>query len=79
MPLYIIERTFADQLDLTNEDVELIDDVNAAPVGETVTGECTPLHRGRTTTVWQTRITSADKRLVAVVTQTQLVIEATRT
>jgi hypothetical protein len=29
MPLYIIERTFADQLDLTNEDVELIDDVNA--------------------------------------------------
>jgi hypothetical protein len=29
--------------------------------------------------VWQTRITSAEGRLVAVVTQTQLVIEATRT
>jgi hypothetical protein len=29
MPLYMIERTFADQLDLTNEDVALIDDINA--------------------------------------------------
>jgi hypothetical protein len=29
MPLYMIERTFADQLDLTHDDVELIDDVNA--------------------------------------------------
>jgi hypothetical protein len=28
--------------------------------------------------VWQTRITSADGRLVAVVIQTQLVIEAAR-
>jgi hypothetical protein len=29
MPLYMIERAFADQLDLTSEDVKLIDDVNA--------------------------------------------------
>jgi uncharacterized protein DUF4242 len=29
MPLYVIERTFADQLDLTSEDVRLIDEVNA--------------------------------------------------
>jgi Protein of unknown function (DUF4242) len=29
MPLYMIERTFADQLDLTGEDIELIDDINA--------------------------------------------------
>jgi Protein of unknown function (DUF4242) len=29
MPLYMIERTFADQLDLTNEDVELIDEINS--------------------------------------------------
>jgi hypothetical protein len=29
MPLYMIERTFADQLDLSHEDVELIDDINA--------------------------------------------------
>ena len=29
MPLYIIERTFADQLDLTSESVKLIEEVNA--------------------------------------------------
>jgi hypothetical protein len=28
MPLYVIERTFADQLDLTSDDVRLIDEVN---------------------------------------------------
>jgi hypothetical protein len=29
MPLYMIERTFADQLDLTSDDVKQIDEVNA--------------------------------------------------
>jgi hypothetical protein len=29
MPLFMIERTFADQLDLTGEDIALLDDVNA--------------------------------------------------
>jgi hypothetical protein len=29
MPLYVIERTFAEQLDLTGDDVRLIEDVNA--------------------------------------------------
>ncbi len=29
MPLYVIERTFAEQLDLTSDDVRLIDEVNA--------------------------------------------------
>jgi hypothetical protein len=29
MPLYIVERAFADQLDLTGADVRLIDEVNA--------------------------------------------------
>jgi Protein of unknown function (DUF4242) len=29
MPLYLIERSFAEQLDLTDEDVRLIEDVNA--------------------------------------------------
>ncbi len=48
----------------------------ALPAGETVFAECTPLHRGRTTMVWQTRITRADGKLGALVTQTQLVIEA---
>jgi len=29
MPLYLIERTFADQLELTSDDVRLIDEANA--------------------------------------------------
>jgi Protein of unknown function (DUF4242) len=29
MPLYVIERTFADQLELTTDDVRLIDEINA--------------------------------------------------
>ncbi len=45
-----------------------------APVGSEVTGEATPLHRGRRTMVWQTRITTAEGKLVALVTQTQLVL-----
>ena len=45
-----------------------------APVGITVIGETTPLHRGRRTQVWQTRITTAEGKLVAVVTQTQMVL-----
>jgi len=48
--------------------------IGAAPVGTRVTGECTPLHRGRTTMVWQTRITSDAGKLLAVVTQTQMVL-----
>jgi uncharacterized protein (TIGR00369 family) len=44
------------------------------PLGDTAHAECTPLHRGRTTMVWQTRITRNDGRLCAMVTQTQLVL-----
>jgi hypothetical protein len=29
MPLYMIERTFAEQLDLTKDDVRLIEEINA--------------------------------------------------
>ena len=47
----------------------------AVPVGDVARAECTPLHRGRTTMVWQTRIVRADGRLAAVVTQTQLVLK----
>jgi 1,4-dihydroxy-2-naphthoyl-CoA hydrolase len=47
----------------------------AIPIGDTLRAECTPLHRGRTTMVWQTRITRSDGRLAALVTQTQLVIQ----
>jgi 1,4-dihydroxy-2-naphthoyl-CoA hydrolase len=46
------------------------------PVGDTAHAECTPLHRGRTTMVWQTRITRNDGKLCAMVTQTQIVIPA---
>jgi len=45
----------------------------AVPLGDTVRAECTPLHRGRTTMVWQTRIIRADGKLAAIVTQTQLI------
>ncbi len=48
----------------------------AVPLGDTARAECTPLHRGRTTQVWQTRITRSDGKLAAIVTQTQLVIPA---
>jgi 1,4-dihydroxy-2-naphthoyl-CoA hydrolase len=47
-----------------------------APVGTTVTAECSAIHRGRRTMVWQTRITNAQGRLVAIVTQTQMVLDA---
>ncbi len=47
----------------------------AAPLGSTVRAECTPLHRGKSTMVWQTRITSEDGQLIALVTQTQMVLQ----
>lgn len=45
------------------------------PVGDVAYAECTPLHRGRSTMVWQTRITRGDGKLCALVTQTQAVLE----
>lgn len=50
--------------------------IGGAPVGSTVTGECIPFHRGRTTMVWQTLVKSEAGRLCAVITQTQLVLPA---
>jgi len=50
----------------------------AIPVGDTARAECTPLHRGRTTMVWQTRVMRSDGRVAALVIQTQLVLPATR-
>ena len=47
-----------------------------ALIGMVLTGEATPMHKGRTRMIWQTRITRADGRLVAVVTQTQLIMPA---
>jgi 1,4-dihydroxy-2-naphthoyl-CoA hydrolase len=48
----------------------------AISLGDTARAECTPLHKGRTTMVWQTRITRGDGRLAALVTQTQMVLKA---
>lgn len=39
-----------------------------------VRAEATPLHRGRRTHVWQTRVTDGEGRLLALVTQTQMVL-----
>jgi 1,4-dihydroxy-2-naphthoyl-CoA hydrolase len=50
--------------------------IAGARVDTVVTGECIALHRGRTTQVWQTMIRNADGKLCAVVTQTQLVMDA---
>ena len=46
-----------------------------APVGSVVEGEATPLHVGRRSQVWQTRITNGEGKLMALVTQTQMTIE----
>jgi 1,4-dihydroxy-2-naphthoyl-CoA hydrolase len=46
----------------------------AIPHGEMARAVCIPLHRGRTSMVWQTTIMRADGKDAAIVTQTQLVI-----
>ena len=48
--------------------------VGAAKEGTTILAESTPVHVGRRTSVWQTRITREDGNLVAIVTQTQMVL-----
>ncbi|MDD3837301.1 MAG: PaaI family thioesterase [Phenylobacterium sp.] len=48
--------------------------LGSAKVGETVEGEATPLHIGRRSSVWQTRITGQDGKLLCLVIQTQMTI-----
>jgi uncharacterized protein (TIGR00369 family) len=48
--------------------------VGAAKAGSTVRATATPVHIGRLTQVWQTRLETGEGRLIAVVTQTQLVL-----
>jgi uncharacterized protein (TIGR00369 family) len=50
----------------------------AAGRGAELIGESLPLHIGRNTMVWQTTIRDAESRRVAVVTQTQLVLQLDR-
>ena len=47
-----------------------------APMGQQVTGECTSVHIGRRTMVWQTRVLSENGKLAVLVTQTQMVLPA---
>ncbi|MFV0382469.1 PaaI family thioesterase [Paracoccus sp. (in: a-proteobacteria)] len=44
-------------------------------IGDTARAICTPLHRGRTTQIWQTTVLRGDGKVAAIVTQTQLVLE----
>ena len=44
-------------------------------IGDTATGRSVPLHRGRTTMIWQTTITRGDGKVAAIVFQTQMVMD----
>lgn len=50
--------------------------LGSAKAGVTVTGEATPVHKGKRTSVWQTRIATEDGKAVALVIQTQMVLTA---
>ena len=47
----------------------------AAGRAGTIRAEATPLHRGKRTQVWQTRVTDATGRLLSMTIQTQMVLE----
>ena len=44
-------------------------------LGDTARAVCEPLHRGRTTQVWQTTVTRGDGKVAAIVTQPQLILD----
>jgi 1,4-dihydroxy-2-naphthoyl-CoA hydrolase len=48
--------------------------IGGAREGTTVVATATPIHRGRRTQVWQTRLETEEGKLVAIVTQTQMVL-----
>lgn len=48
--------------------------IGGAREGTTVIATATPIHRGRRTQVWQTRLETEEGKLVAIVTQTQMVL-----
>lgn len=47
-------------------------------VGDTVTARCEPIHRGRTTLVFQITMTRGDGKTVAVSTQTHMILDWAR-
>ena len=48
--------------------------IGGANEGTTLIATATPVHRGRRTQVWQTRLESEEGKLIALVTQTQMVL-----
>ena len=46
----------------------------AACRGGTVRAESTPLHKGKRTQVWQTRVSDASGRLLSLTVQTQMIL-----
>ena len=48
--------------------------VRSVKSGQTVFSSTTPVHTGRRSQVWQTRLETEDGKLVALVTQTQMVL-----
>lgn len=48
--------------------------LGSAKAGATVLGETTPIHRGKRTSVWQTKIRTEDGKAVALVLQTQMTL-----
>jgi 1,4-dihydroxy-2-naphthoyl-CoA hydrolase len=48
--------------------------IGGAKEGTTITATATPIHRGRRTQVWQTRVESEEGKLIALVIQTQMVL-----
>ena len=49
--------------------------LSAATEGSLIEAETVPFHVGRRSSVWQTQVKRADGKLIAVVTQTQMVLE----
>ena len=50
--------------------------ISAAQSGTKVTAVCEPVHKGKSTMVWRTTIRRADGKTVAIVTQTQMVLQS---
>ena len=48
--------------------------LGAAKSGDTVIAVCTPVHVGRRTSVWQTKITTEAGKAAALVTQTRMLL-----
>lgn len=49
--------------------------LRTVPLGDTMRAETTPLHKGRSTMIWQTRLYRADGKLAAQVVQTQMILQ----